>query len=376
MDIESINTIFFFTVPLVSSFSLALIFTWWVRKIAVKLGIFDYPDSPRKIHNIPVPLWGGLALFLAFAANLAVFWRSGWLTGDRISGGQLFGLLAASALLLIGGLLDDKYNISPLRQLIWPLLAVFAVMAFGVQVGFVTDPQGGFFRLDTWSLNISPFENLRVLFFPLAQSITFAWLLGMTYTTKLLDGLDGLATGIVAIGALIIFIVSLSWNEPFSPVSVLSLMLAGVAFGFLVYNMHPASIFLGEAGATLLGFWLGVLAIISGSKIATTLLIMGIPILDVIWVIVRRVFFEKKSLAAADKKHLHFRLLDAGWSQRKVVMFLFFLTALFGSVALWQKTTGKIIALVVLLLVMIVLGTILVRVGHQNKVQDKAVDNG
>jgi UDP-GlcNAc:undecaprenyl-phosphate GlcNAc-1-phosphate transferase len=136
----------------------------------------------------------------------------------------------------------------------------------------------------------------------------------------------------------------------------LCLIFGGCALGFLIWNFYPAKIFLGEGGSTFLGFMLGVLAIISGAKIATTLLIMGIPILDVLWVIIRRIFKEKKSPFLADKKHLHFRLLDAGLNQRQAVLFLYLLTLLFGASAIFQKTLGKLVTLGILIIVMMFLG--------------------
>lgn len=349
----TIETFLFYLIPLASSFGLALIFTWWVRRIAVKLKIIDSPNLPRKIHNRPIPLWGGLAIFLTLVPSIIVFWHSGWLDSDRLTNANFFALILASFIILCGGLLDDKFNFSPKLQFVWPLLAVLVMIISGVRVDYITNPLGGIYWLADWHY-----------FLPVI--VPFIWLLGMMYTTKLLDGMDGLVTGIGAIGSVIIFTVSLSWNEPFSAVSVLALLLAGTCLGFLLFNFHPASIFLGESGSLLIGFWLGVLAIIAGSKIATGLLIMGIPILDVIWVIIRRVFFENKSLAEADKKHLHHRLLALGWTQSRVAIFLYFLTLLFGSVALWQKTLGKIISLGILLLVMILIASFLVRRDHKN----------
>ena len=138
------------------------------------------------------------------------------------------------------------------------------------------------------------------------------------------------------------------------------MILAGSAIGFLVWNWHPAKIFLGEGGSLYIGFVLGVLAIISGAKIATTLLVMGVPILDVVWVIVRRLFWERRSLARADRKHLHYRLLDVGLSHWQAVVFLYVLTGTFGLVALGLGSSGKLIALIVLMVVMVMLGFLLV----------------
>lgn len=182
----------------------------------------------------------------------------------------------------------------------------------------------------------------------------------MMYTTKFLDGLDGLVSGIGAIGAIILFIVSLFWDVPQSGTSILALILAGSCLGFLRYNWHPAKIFLGESGSVFIGFMLAVLAIISGAKIATALLIMGIPMLDVAWVILRRIFKEHKSPFAGDAKHLHFRLLQVGFSHRRAVLFLYLLVIIFGTSSLFLQSQYKIVALGILLVMMIILASSLV----------------
>jgi len=195
----------------------------------------------------------------------------------------------------------------------------------------------------------------------------------MIYTTKFLDGLDGLVSGVTVIGSIILFCVSLFWDVDQSGTSVLCLILAGSTLGFLLFNFYPARIFLGEGGSTFLGFMLGVLAIISGAKIATALLIMGIPILDVVWVIIRRLFNERHSAFLGDKKHLHFRLLDIGLNQRQVVLLLYLLTLIFGSIALFQDTIGKIVAFIVLIIVMLALASFVVI--RYKKIYEKVSNN-
>lgn len=148
--------------------------------------------------------------------------------------------------------------------------------------------------------------------------------------------------------------------------ALLALIFAGAGAGFLIFNFHPAKIFLGEGGSVLVGFILGVLAIISGAKVATALLIMGIPILDVVWVLIRRLFFEKKSPVLGDKKHLHFRLLDVGMSHKQAVLFLYLATATFGIVSLLLTGKAKVWSLVILAGVMLILGVIVVILYKRN----------
>jgi UDP-N-acetylmuramyl pentapeptide phosphotransferase/UDP-N-acetylglucosamine-1-phosphate transferase len=219
-------------------------------------------------------------------------------------------------------------------------------------VAFVTNPFGGLLYLNQWPAGtLKLFGHSRV-WLPLADSLAFLWLLATMYTTKLLDGLDGLASSVSGIAALVIFGVSLFWDAPQSITSYIAIILAGSLAGFLLWNWHPAKIFLGESGSTFIGFSLGVLSILTGGKIATALLVMGLPMLDVAWSIIRRVRSGHNPMSG-DDGHIHFRFLQLGWSQRQVVLFMSFLALLFGSVSFFTTSIGKIIALGVLLIAMI-----------------------
>lgn len=327
-------------------FFTALLFTFaitpLVKKLALKWQIKDFP-TPRKIHSKPIPLLGGLGIFLSFASTTIIFFVFGYITDAKIPTSYIEAIILASLILMIGGFLDDKYNLKPKQQFIFPALAALIILGAGIKIEYITNPFDGVFKFP---------QNLGVI-------LAGFWLLGMIYTTKFLDGLDGLVSGITVIGAIIIFIVSLRWDIPYSGTSILAIILAGSVLGFLPYNWHPAKIFLGEGGSIFCGFVLGVLSIISGSKIATALLIMGIPVLDLIWVIIRRLW-QKISPTMADKKHLHFRLLNIGLSHRQAVIFLYFITAVFGIASLFLQTKGKIIALLILIFIMIVLALSLV----------------
>src|SRR4030042_2579467 len=253
-----------------------------VKKIANYLGIFDKPDHERKLHGRPVPLLGGLAVFFSFF--LILFFVRDKLISETLKFNNWLGFFCGGIFLMVGGLLDDKCDLGPSRQIIWPVLAALAVIAGGVNIEKITNPLGGFIYL-------SPIVS---------GSIIFLWLLGMMYTTKLLDGIDGLVTGVTTIGALIIFLFTMTTRYYQPDIGLAALILAAACLGFLFFNWHPAKIFLGEGGSLFLGFALGVLAIISGGKIAIALLIMGLPILAGVWTIIRRLFDKKNPFAFAD----------------------------------------------------------------------------
>jgi len=346
MDSKFLIYIFSFFFPLM----LAIFLTPKVRKLAEKFGVLDVPNDARKIQKAPVPLLGGLAVFGAFLGGLIIAWLAGWLDDGVLKNTQILSVIVGGIILIVGGFLDDKYKLKPWQSFLFPVLATMAVVALGVAVKYVTNPfvsgTGPFGR----ALFYFNWLDLKVVSF--GALFSFFWILGMIYTTKFLDGLDGLVSGIGTIGAIILFIVSLFWDVPMSGTSVLCLLLAGALLGFLKFNFYPAKIFLGEGGATLVGFMLGCLSIISGGKIATALLIMGLPILDVFLVILRRMF-SGRHVYEGDRGHLHFRLLDAGLTQRQAVLILYFLALVFGLSSLFLQSKDKVVALAVLLAVMV-----------------------
>ena len=318
------------------SLILAVLFTIVIKQLALHFNIIDAPGE-RKIHTTVKPLLGGLAVFFAFFSTIFLF-SSRFLAGD-LEWRHLLGFFIGGLFIIIGGFLDDKYNLPAKVQIIFPVLAISAVILGGVQIEKITNPWGGL-----WQLNEV---------FLLGPGLIFLWLLGMMYTTKLLDGVDGLVSGMGVIGSLIIFLFTLTTQYYQPDIALAAISLAGAGAGFLIFNFHPAKIFLGEGGSLFFGYALGVLAIISGGKIAIALLIMGIPILDVAWTIIRRSFQGKNPFKFADKKHLHHRLLNLGLSQRQTV-FVFYIFALsFGASGLFLQSRGKMLVLIFLLVIML-----------------------
>ncbi|MBI4276249.1 undecaprenyl/decaprenyl-phosphate alpha-N-acetylglucosaminyl 1-phosphate transferase, partial [Candidatus Uhrbacteria bacterium] len=334
-----------------------------VRSFALRLGVIDRPElaPDRKIHRSPTPLLGGIAIFLAFFVCVFFAYALGVnFQQSAIQEKHLIGIFIGATLLMIGGFLDDRYHLSPARQFIFPFCAVIVVIASGIGIAYITHPFGGQIMLDGWQAVVLWFHKIpyRVTF-P-ADLFTLVWLLGMMYTMKFLDGLDGLASGMTVIGALVVALLALDPVVGQPATALLAFILAGSFFGFLPWNWNPAKIFLGEGGSLLAGFLLGTLAIISGSKVTTTALVVGIPILDTAWVILRRIIAERHSPFLGDRRHLHHRLLDLGLSQRAVVGLLYFFAAYFGVTALFLQSRGKLLALMILSAIMLILGVWLV----------------
>jgi len=342
----------FYSYVFLGTFVLAVILTIFVKKLAEKLKIIDLPTGGRKHHTRPVPLLGGLAIFLTFFI-IAYLFRDQLLAGN-LEMHHWLGVFVGAVWLMIGGWLDDKYNLSAKWQLLFPILAALSVVAFGVGVEKITNPLGsGFLYLDAFKFPVLAWGGVMHYFVLIADLFAFLWLTGMMYTTKLLDGLDGLVAGVSGVGALIIFLFTMT-TQYFQPdIGLAALILSGACFGFLVLAWYPGKIFLGEGGSLFLGFMLGVLSIISGGKIAIALLIMGIPILDVIWTIVRRILNKQNPFKTADRRHLHFKLLDSGLSNRQTVLIYYALAAVFGLSTLFLQSQGKFVSLVILGLIML-----------------------
>ncbi|MFH1171315.1 MAG: MraY family glycosyltransferase [bacterium] len=346
------------------AFALSCFLTIIVRRFAFRHRIVDCPEQApeRKIHDRPVALLGGLAPYGAFLCTIALILllQPTALLGGYLLPKHLLGILLAGLLLMIGGFRDDRRSRSPVSQLLWPITAAALIIASGIGIDYLSNPFGAPISLTHWQWTVFTVGDTPYHLVLLADLFTFAWLMLSMYTTKLLDGLDGLVSGISVVGMIILFILSMSRTVGQPETALIALVGAASFLGFLLFNFHPASIFLGEGGALWAGFLLGTLAILSGGKIATALLILGIPMLDVVWVVIRRIVEGRNPLKYADRKHLHFRLLDVGLSHRQAVCALYVCSAVFGSATLFTQGKAKVLALLGVGIVMIILAIALV----------------
>ncbi|MBI5793889.1 undecaprenyl/decaprenyl-phosphate alpha-N-acetylglucosaminyl 1-phosphate transferase [Candidatus Uhrbacteria bacterium] len=337
------------------AFILSFLLTILVRRLALMVGLVDKPTSQRKIHSRPVAQLGGLAIYLSVSAVVIGILSTGTaLTSGEIVSTHYIGVLLGGLILMIGGALDDRFDLPAHATIIAPILAALTAIAFGIEVDKLTNPFGGAIILLPWQSDI----------------LVFVWLMLVMYTTKFLDGLDGLATSVTSVGAIMIMLLSLTAVYFQPDVALLSAVAIGAYLGFLFWNVHPASIFLGEGGSTFVGFLLGILAVISGGKVATALLVLGIPLLDVIWVITRR--FREGGIGrvfVGDKKHLHHRLLALGWGQTRIVILYVAMAASFGVSALFLQSRQKLVALIVLTLVMLLTALFFVQKERHAKLQ-------
>ncbi len=309
-----------------------------VMRLARRWGAVDVPDEGRRRHGKPTPRLGGIPLALGFLVALATSMILPVERQDERESVRLVGLCIGLLVVLAVGIYDDRRELSAGPQLLAQFIASSIVIFFGVRINDLTTPFG------TLSLPEWP-----------AIAFTFFWLMGMTNTVNFLDGLDGLAAGVVGIACVILFVHTQHLGQ--ESIALLPLALLGAIVGFLPFNFYRAKIFLGSSGALFIGLALGALSIIGGAKVASALLVVGIPILDTAWQIVRRVR-DGRAPYHGDRGHLHFRLVDRGLSQRQVVLMLYTFSALFGAMAL-ALPSGMLKLFALLLMGLIMLAMIL-----------------
>lgn len=302
----------------------ALVVLWstpLIKEFGLKRGLVDKPGG-RKIHSRPMVRLGGVAIFAGtLAALLIVWWTGGFGILSPQKEYEVWGVTLGGVAFFLIGLADDLLTLPAINRLLMQLSVAAIVWQAGVQIEFLTVPFAGLVALPDF----------------ISLPITVIWLVGMANAVNMIDGLDGLAAGVSGIAAVVMLIVTLFMNQPAA--ALIAAALAGGALGFLRYNFNPAQIFMGDGGAYFMGFTLAGVGIIGLVKAVTTVavllpyLILAVPILDIFTVVVDRIR-RGKSPFAADKRHLHHRLLQAGLSQRLAVLFIYSLTLWAGTLAL------------------------------------------
>ena len=289
-----------------------------VRRLAVRLNVMAQPGG-RRVHTRPMPLWGGIAIFGAFALTCLVVMRFGV---DPTLKAPILGIVVAGALVLTVGLLDDMKEFSAAIQALLIIGAAIVLMTFGVRIQFLSNP-----------------FHPTMLVLPVIVSwlVTITWVFAITKTVDFMDGLDGLAAGIGAIAAGILAIMANYAVQPH--VALMAAALSGACVGFLRFNFNPAKIFMGTGGSQFIGFALAGIAIVGAFKVAAAIaivlpiLVFGVPIFDAIFVVAKR-FMDNRPVHVADQSHLHHRLLRRGLTHRQTVLVIYLFCLVAGGTAL------------------------------------------
>ena len=341
-----------FTVTLVLSAGLTVV----VRRLAVGRGLVDRPGDARRVHSVAVPRLGGLAMFGAFVIGVGLMFAFNVWGLDpfadpgnntRFEPWRILVLLLGAGVITAVMAVDDVRDLRPLTRLLWQVGAALLVILpavfwpGGPNAGETDDTVHYDQGAGVIALSVqNPFGDTIV--FPLALAILFTafWLVGVTNTINWIDGLDGLAAGVSAVASLVMFVITGPILNQWT-LSYLPLILGAATLGFLPFNIHPARIFMGDSGAMFLGFTLAVIAIIGGAKMAAALLVLGIPLLDGVYMIIYRIYRGRSPLQA-DRGHLHHRLLDIGLTQPQVVTIFYLLCGTFGALAFFLTSSADI----------------------------------
>ena len=309
------------------SLVLSYLLTPTAGKLAWRIGAIHQPGE-RRVHATPTPGFGGMAIYVGFiVAVLIVVALDKSISFDK----QVIAVLVAGTVVAICGAIDDKYDLSPILQILGIVAATLILIHFGIKISHITKPfnSPSLVALGVWSI-----------------PITIIWVFGVTKTVDLMDGMDGLASGICAIVAMTLLLMAIQAKSQqtalagsFRVVAVMAGALIGANLGFLRHNYPPAKIFMGTIGSQFMGFILASLSIVGAFKVAALVAVavpvvaLGVPILDATFVVVRR-FLDRRPMHLADKSHVHHRLLERGMSHSQVVLIIYGLTMVLSAAAL------------------------------------------
>lgn len=300
-----------------------------VKTLAYKVGAIDVPKDNRRMHKVPIPRLGGLAIFLAFLLSVLVFAEI-----DR----QMQGILLGAVMIVILGVMDDIMALKALPKLLVQIAAAAVAVYHGCVIQFFSNPN---------VFSETTYINLGWLSYP----VTIIWIVAITNAVNFIDGLDGLAAGVSAISTAALTVIALMVAE--TNVAIILSALFGACLGFLPYNMNPAKIFMGDTGATFLGFMLATVSVTGLFKMyaiisfAVPFLILGVPIFDICFAFLRRIA-KGQSPMTADRGHFHHRLIDMGFSQKQSVAIAYMLTAILGLAAVLLTSSGELKALILI----------------------------
>lgn len=339
-----------FFAAIVISFAL----TPLARLLAIKVGAMDVPKEARKIHNKPMPYFGGLAIYVSIIACMFVFMPH---TKTNIS------IMVGASIIVATGVVDDMRGLSPRIKLLMQIVAAGVAIYGGVLIHFVTNP-----------LSATGMTLLMDLTIP----ITLFWIVGITNTINLIDGLDGLASGVASIAATTLLLTAAIKGYDF--IVLQCAIIAGASLGFLPFNFNPAKIFMGDTGALLLGYMLAVTSILGMVKsvAAVSLVIpvfaLGVPIFDTAFAIVRRLI-NKKPIMQADKGHLHHQLMGRGLNQRQTVITIYVISMVLGLVAILVADTEPGIGVIVVGVVALIVILLAKKLGLFSRKNDEKREN-
>jgi UDP-GlcNAc:undecaprenyl-phosphate GlcNAc-1-phosphate transferase len=329
----------------------SLLLTPLAIRYAGRLSAIDEPDSDRRVHEKPIPRVGGIAV----AGSFLIVGVGGLVLNEflhfvpplrAVRTPELIALFLGVGVGALLGYLDDRLQLRARWQLIGQFVLAFIAIALGIAITRVPNPFGGAAFPVAGGLLI---DVAGIAIDVGVAIVTTLWIVGMLNSVNFVDGLDGLSGGIALIGVTTLGIVSLT-GAPIQPAfAVMCALMAGALLGFLRYNFHPARVFIGTAGVFAVGYALAVLSVLGSAKLAVALLVLGVPIIDTFWIIIRRTL-SGRSPFSADRGHFHHRLLDLGLSHRQAVLLIYGICIVLAALSLALPTSTQVTAFLVIVL--------------------------
>ncbi len=310
---------------LLTALVVSFLMTPVVKTFAYKVGAVDVPKDARRMHKVPIPRLGGLAIFIGFMVSILI------LGGVRGGNGQMQSILLGSVIIVVLGVVDD-------------IMALPAMLKFVVQIAAALIPALNGVVIQAFSNPNIFSDSLYWVLGPLSVPFTVLWIVAITNAVNLIDGLDGLANGVSAISATTMLVIALLASE--AQVAIVMAALVGACVGFMPYNLNPAKMFMGDTGATFLGYILATMSIQGLFKFyavisfAVPFLILGLPIFDTTFAFIRRLAHGQSPMHA-DRGHIHHRLIDMGLNQKQAVATLYVISAMLGLSAVVLTTGGE-----------------------------------
>lgn len=323
--------------PFFLAFSVSYFFTLPTIVLAKKLGLVDDPKKrkhPAHTHQKPIPRAGGISLYLGILLPTIFF-----LPLNKI----ILGILLGGFLIVLMGLADDKWDLSPYFRFFLNLLIAAVTILFGLGIPYITNPFGGIIRLDQFILKINFFGERHLLVF--ADLFSLFWITALMNFVNWSKGVDGQMPGFVAIASFFLSILArrfVTHDISAQSVMILGIIVGGAFLGFLPWNFYPQKIMPGYGGGALAGFFLAVLSILSWGKVGTLLIVLALPLTDAFYVIFQRIL-NRRSPFKADANHFHHRLLRIGWGRRRIAIFYWLISFLFGFSTLFFKGIQKLL---------------------------------
>ncbi len=338
-----------YLIGFVLSFLLSTVLTKLTIRWASKYGFVDNPNRSHSaiLHDRPIPRAGGIPVYLATLLAVLLF-STQFMQGFDANLKHLLGIFIAGLGIVIMGTLDDKYDLSPNLRLILMFIFALVVVGFGIGINYVTNPMGGGLRLNELVYCFTFLGSLHTIVV-FADLLAIFWIVSLMNVVNWSSGLDGQNAGIAMIALAILGFSALRYNQTSEPAALLAFITSGAYAGFLLFSAYPQKIMPGFGGSTFSGFMIAVLAILSGAKLATALIVLAIPILDAVWVVLRRIL-NKQNPMKNTRTHLHHYLLDIGWSKRRIAFFYWLICAILGILVLQINSQTKFFVFLVLLI--------------------------